>query len=583
MQRRDFLLASAAFLPFPVALAQAQNKVLPATAGTPAPSMPWEQLANILGDRFAPVKWPLAKCLEQPDGEACRAFFDLVSNPYFLGDNPGLTQTFGWVDAWSAQPSEYVVKAQSAEDVSAAVKFAQNHGVRLAVKGGGHSYQGCSNSAHSLLIWTRAMQEITIHDAFVPEGADAKPVEAVSIGAGAIWADVYREVCVRAGRYVQGGGCLTVGVAGLVQSGGFGSFSKRYGLAASSLLEAEIVTANGLVRIVNEHQEPELFFALKGGGGGTFGVITRLTLKTHVLPKTFGAVFAEIRANSDDAYSALIARAVSFYSQSLFNPNWGEQLAFRPNNALAISMVFQDLEQAEAERVWAPFFGWVKENSDKYQLASDPVVLAVPATSFFDAEFLKTLPGVVETDSQPGASKERIFWASNREEAGQVIHAYQSTWLSEDLLEADKQADLSSALFEASRHWSVSLHTNKALAGAPKDVREAARNTVMNPAVADAFALLICAAEGPPAYPGVKGREPDVEHARKDAMRVDAAMEALRSRIATKGSYLAESNYFQTDWQDAFWGKNVERLQKVKRKYDPENMFSVHHSVSAAG
>ncbi|EJN04867.1 FAD/FMN-dependent dehydrogenase [Phyllobacterium sp. YR531] len=579
MQRRDFLLASAAFLPFPVTLAQAQGNVLSATAGTPAPNVPWAKLAEVLGDRLAPVEWPLAKCLEQPDGEACRAFFGSVSNPYFLGDNPALTQTFGWVGAWSAQPSAYVVKAQSAQDVAAAVNFARSNGVRLAVKGGGHSYQGCSNSAHSLLIWTRAMQAITTHDAFIPEGSKAKPVEAVTIGAGAIWGDVYREVCVRAGRYVQGGGCLTVGVAGLVQSGGFGSFSKRYGLAASSLLQAEIVTADGLVRIVNENQEPELFFALKGGGGGTFGVITSLTLKTHVLPKTFGAVFAEIRANSDDAYSGLIERAVSFYSQSLFNPNWGEQLAFRPNNALAISMVFQDLEQAEAERVWAPFFGWVKENSDKYQLASDPVVLAVPATSFFDAEFLKTLPGVVETDSQPGASKERIFWASNREEAGQVIHAYQSTWLSEDLLGAGSKADLSRALFEASRHWSVSLHTNKALAGAPENVREAARNTAMNPAVADAFALLICAAEGPPAYPGVHGHEPDLEQANRDAARVDAAMNALRSRIATNGSYLAESNYFQTDWQKAFWGENIERLQKAKRKYDPENIFSVHHNV----
>jgi FAD/FMN-containing dehydrogenase len=67
----------------------------------------------------------------------------------------------------------------------------------------------------------------------------------------AIWLHVYDAVTTMAGRYVQGGGCTTVGVAGLVQSGGFGSFSKNYGTAAASLLEAEVVTADGAVRIAN--------------------------------------------------------------------------------------------------------------------------------------------------------------------------------------------------------------------------------------------------------------------------------------------------------------------------------------------
>jgi len=70
---------------------------------------------------------------------------------------------------------------------------------------------------------------------------------------------VYNEVTTRNGRYVQGGGCLTVGVAGLVQGGGYGSFSRQYGTAAASLLEAEIVTADGAVRIANACINPDLF------------------------------------------------------------------------------------------------------------------------------------------------------------------------------------------------------------------------------------------------------------------------------------------------------------------------------------
>ena len=85
---------------------------------------------------------------------------------------------------------------------------------------------------------------------------------------------------------------LTVGVAGLIQSGGFGSFSKRYGMAAASLLEAEVVTADGEVRIANACTNPDLFWGLKGGGGGSLGVVTRLTLRTHELPPFFGGAFA---------------------------------------------------------------------------------------------------------------------------------------------------------------------------------------------------------------------------------------------------------------------------------------------------
>jgi FAD/FMN-containing dehydrogenase len=71
----------------------------------------------------------------------------------------------------------------------------------------------------------------------------------------------------------------------LIQSGGFGSFSKAYGIAAASLLEAQIVTADGAVRIANACTNPDLFWGIKGGGGGSLGVVIRLTLRTHSLPE----------------------------------------------------------------------------------------------------------------------------------------------------------------------------------------------------------------------------------------------------------------------------------------------------------
>ena len=144
------------------------------------------------------------------------------------------------------------------------------------------------------------------------------------MGAGAIWMHAYGAVTTDAGRYVQGGGCGTVGVAGLVQGGGFGSYSKQFGTAGASLIEAEIVTADGVIRIANACSEPDLFWALKGGGAGAFGVVTRITLKTLDLPSAFGVVATTIRAKSDEAYRRLLGKFVAFYAEQLLNPHWGE-------------------------------------------------------------------------------------------------------------------------------------------------------------------------------------------------------------------------------------------------------------------
>src|SRR5262245_61612963 len=295
------------------------RRVRPGDPGWPSGAS-WDRLNREVGGRLIEVKSPLTACRHAPKSADCAQLFSKLKNPYFIGDHPALTQTSGWVDAWTSAPSVYAVAAAKTEDVVAAVNFARENSLRLVVKGGGHSYQGTSCSADSLLIWTRAMNSITLHEAFVAQGCARKqaPQPAVTVGAGAIWAQAYDAVTTKGGRYVQGGGCTTVGVAGLVQSGGFGSFSKNYGLAAAALLEAEVVTADGAVRIANACTNSDLFWGLKGGGGGSLGVVTRLTLKMRELPEFFGAVFGAIQAKSDEAFRKLTARLISFYHERLF-------------------------------------------------------------------------------------------------------------------------------------------------------------------------------------------------------------------------------------------------------------------------
>jgi FAD/FMN-containing dehydrogenase len=541
----------------------------------------WAELNRDVGGQLIKVRWPLAVCLDNAQSTPCADVFKLLKNPYAISDDVALTENLGWVDAWTSQPSTYAVAARNAQDVAAAVNFARAHNLRLVVKGGGHSYQGTSNAADSLLVWTRKMNTIALHDAFVAQGCGSNPQRAVTIEAGALWGHAYEAVCVKGGRYVQGGGCLTVGVAGLIQGGGFGSFSKNYGIAAAGLLQAEIVTADGMVKIANACTNPDLFWAIKGGGGGSFGVVTKLTLKTHDLPNFFGAVNATIKANSDDAYRRLIDRTMAFYRDRLFNPHWGEQIVLRSNNTLAIRMVFQGLDQGQATATWQPLLEWIAASPQDFDLTSKPFIIAVPAQQFWNPTFLKFAPGIVVADDRPGAPEGNIVWAGDAPQSGQVLHGFQSAWLPRSLIEEDQRERLTDALFAATRHWPVELHFNKGLAGAPAEAIAAARETAMNPAVCEAFALAIIAGGEAPAYPGIAGHEPDVSNARRRAAAIGQSMQQLTNLVPNTGSYVSESNFFEKNWQQSFWGANYAQLLAIKDKYDPDGLFFVHHGVGS--
>jgi len=574
MKRRELLgvglaLAAASAFRVPAAWAAPASRVRPGVAGWPSEAE-WASLKDSVGGRLAPVTRP---DLAGPDAAK------LIWNPYYVADQPGLTETSGWLDAWRSSPSAYAVTAQSAQDIAAAVNFARAHNLRLVIKGRGHSYLGGSNAPDSLLVWTRHMDDVTVHDAFTPAGSTAAPVPAVSCGAGAMWLHAYKAVTGGAGRYVQGGGCTTVGVAGLVQGGGFGSYSKGYGTAGASLLEAEIVTADGQVRVVNHVREPELFWALKGGGGGTFGVITRLTLATHELPQNFGALRLTVRAKSDDAYHRLLAAFVGLAAPDLCNPHWGEQVHLGPDNRLGVSMEFQGLTQAEARAAWQPLVAFANAHPEDYEGQDTLTAVTIPARLFWNAEVLKTVPGNIVSDGRPSAAPGDFWWGGDGDQVGVFWHAYTSAWLPADLLKPANQARLADALFASSRLWGCGLHFNKGLAGAPAAAIAAARDTPMNPEVTGAFALAIIADAGRSLFTGAQP-SPDAQ-ARAD--RVHASMAALRRAAPDAGAYVNECDYFQPDWQRAFWGDNYPRLLRAKRRYDPTGLFTVHHGVGSEG
>jgi hypothetical protein len=554
----------------------------PGRAGWPT-AQDWQGLNHRTQGRLRRPRSPFATCAASPDSGACAEALAGLKNPFYLGDQVALTQTSGWAGAWSSQPSAYAIASEGASDVVAAVNFARKHSLRLVVKGGGHSYHGNSCSADSLLVWTRRMNSITLHEAFVASGCEQRyaPQPAVTIGAGAMWIDAYDAVTTNAGRYVQGGGCTSVGVAGLITGGGFGSFSKRFGTAAAGLLEAEIVTADGELRTVNACRNPDLFWAIKGGGGATFGVITRLTVRTRELPETFGAVFGAISASSDPAYRELIGRVLAFYGSALFNPQWGEQLVFRTDNTLRLSMLFCGLTRAQALAVWAPFIDWVRANP-AYGFTSEFNVVSGPARHFWDAKALKKMgAGFIVADERSGAPDHHFLWAGDQQQVGWTIQGYESRWLPAELLEPGRLTALADAVFACTRHWEMALHFNKGLAGAPAEEIEAARNTSMNPSVLNAFALAILGAEAPPSFAGLLQGPPDLGAARDAAAQIQMAMGELRRVAPSGGAYVSESNYSEPDWQRSFWGENYATLARIKQRYDPDGLFVVHHGVGS--
>jgi len=542
----------------------------------------WEALAKQLTGQLVKPTDPMTACRVNATSQTCRSALKKIHNPFFNESHPGGSQSQGWLGAWNHQVSQYAVEAETTHDIVAAVNFARQHQLRLVIKGTGHDYLGRSNAPNSLLIWTHKMREIRFNPSFVPVGclAGEQPVSAITVGAGSRWLDAYEEATNKHNQYVQGGGCTTVGAAGgFTQGGGFGSFSKKFGTGATGVLQVEVVTAKGETIIANKCQNQDLFWAIRGGGGGTFGVVTKMTLKTHPLPPYFGFLQGTISAKNDEAYKKLLRQFTVFFRENLNNEHWGEQFSFNANNKIEIFLVFQGLNQEQAEKVWQPLQAWLQANHD-YTLQIK--MITVPPQKVWDYHFWeKNHPEFIKLNTAKGASKGEFWWAPNSKEVSAYWYTYQSWWLPLTLFEDKNVNQLADLFYKASRLAPVSLHINKGLAGAPHDVIKAGRETATHPSAFHSAALVIMGAASNQVYPGVKGSEPNIKEAGKTIQKINQAMQLFIQAAPNAGTYVNEADYFQKDWQKAFWGDNYARLFAIKQKYDPDGLFYCHHCVGS--
>lgn len=159
-----------------------------------------------------------------------------------------------------------VVRCAGADDIAAALAYADEHDLRVAVRSGGHHAAGFGTNDGGVVIDVRQLDEVAI----VSEGAGGTAT--VRVGTGAIWGDVAAQLSP-AGLAISSGDTASVGVGGLMANGGIGWMVRRHGLAIDAVVAAEIVTADGAVRRVDATDEPELFWGLRGAAG-SLGVVT---------------------------------------------------------------------------------------------------------------------------------------------------------------------------------------------------------------------------------------------------------------------------------------------------------------------
>lgn len=204
------------------------------------------------------------------------------------------------------------VNASCVEDVEAAVRFADRYHLYLTVKNTGHDHLGRSSGDGSFAIWTHNMKGRKWRDAFVSSNAPANTpgVPAVTLQAGEQWLDVYRDATAN-NRTVVGGSARTVGAAGgYLLGGGHSPFSYFYGLAVDNLLEMSIITPTGKHVTINEHSDQDYFWAVRGGGGSAWGVVTSVTYKTHPLPSHIHVALLQINTTSVDTWKEAYAHAL---------------------------------------------------------------------------------------------------------------------------------------------------------------------------------------------------------------------------------------------------------------------------------
>ncbi|HEY5659781.1 MAG TPA: FAD-binding oxidoreductase [Gaiellaceae bacterium] len=417
---------------------------------------------------------------------------------------------------FDAVKPQAIAYCESLTDVQKTVRWARKHGVRIVPRSGGHSYGGYSTTSGVIVDVSR------LHAISVTASGRA------AVGAGAQLLDVYTALAAR-GRMIPGGTCPTVGIGGLTQGGGIGLSGRKYGLTSDNLLEATVVLADGSVAVANAQQHQDLFWALRGGGGGNFGIVTRFVFRTH--PASDVTTYS-LEWPWSDAKAVVQA--------------WQQLAPHAPDELASVLNVSAAAGGGAGITSAGQFFG--SETALRSLLA--PLANAGTPTRYTTTP--RTFLGAVHYFAGGGGGRS-TFAAKSSIGARLLTSAGIDALLHQ--IEAKRTAGTGSGIVLLDA-WGGAINR------VPK-----ARTAFVHRGALFSLQYLAYWSLGEPAAPNLAW---------------------LRRCYAATQPYLsgfAYQNYIDPDlstWPHAYYGSNLPRLRQVKRRYDPHNVFHFRQSIRRA-
>lgn len=457
--------------------------------------------------------------------------------------------------------STYYVEAHTADDISKTLGFVRKHGIRVSIKNSGHDYFGRSNAANSLAIWTFEMKNTTYHKTFQPEGCKSQYENVGEIGAG-ISAQEAWEFFEPLGMLATVGAVNSVGLAGgFGQGGGHGPFGPTWGLMVDNAIEFDIVTADGKARTINECSDPDLFWAMRGGGGGTYAVLTSYKFQLHpAVPLnvySFQANFPTPEGHLDITQSKVhrdIIRSLAM-NQSLFASHGIAGYNFILPDHM-VSLQFMPSKDTEAFKgitsQWKEFL-----SSYPGLNITDDSYYTFP--KFSDWHTFTELPSIARNGpvgigiSEAGRFlPKRLF--STSEDIERVV----------DAVVTAMQFSLTNHGGGAAQIYATGPHNQ------PDNSK-----TGVNPAWRDEMWEVIMG--------GIWTRNTPQSIRTQIQNTISASIQPFKALTPGGGCYMNEGDWTEENWQQTFFGSNYDRLLQVKKTYDPTGVFNCWKCVGWTG
>ncbi|EGX94176.1 FAD/FMN-containing isoamyl alcohol oxidase MreA-like, putative [Cordyceps militaris CM01] len=538
----------------------------------------WASLnASVSGNLVA--LQPVAHVCHDPgyDAAACNASMALTESSVWRDQNPGAVQWTNW-EAWPERSETcsfdlprdvpcrqgriplFSVVAETAQHIQEAVRFAATHNVRLAIKNTGHCFLGRSSAPESLQIATYKMNKMDFVDKFVPEGAHSKTSmgSAVTLGAGVVLMDIYAETSKRNLTAVVGLSHTVGAAGGYIQGGGHSPLGPWKGMASDNALQFRVVTADGKLVVANEYQNRDLFWALRGGGGGTFGVVVDVTIRTFpdvpalalmsdiTLPGPADDRFWDTLAALHRRLPALADAGGSGYY--FFLPNSDQNGA--PVASITILMFFPDkTDKAPVAKIADAFIQEARKSA--------------PSANY-TLELAPTLGGSIAYEL-----------AQTPYDPTGGIAILGSRMISRNLL---SQTDGAQRLSKALRDIYEGSGNKTGYTGHFIADGAVARNdkikSALNPAWRKTITHIVFSRDWAPNATLAEQRAVQEKLTNVEVPILKALEEGM-------GAYLNEADPFEADFQQSFWGENYKRLYRIKQHVDPKGLFIARSGVGS--